>query len=171
MTESLVTVVYFVCYSLMTTTMTKVNMMIKMIMVTVIVMIIIVITMIIIITMIMKQWCDDKQQKETHLTASLILYELCIVLQYVYKPTRCTQFLWLDFIFQYTLYMLRTLLVHHQEQLYNFISCTSHLVHAGICRYVWPLCGYSHTTARRMVTTYTKCDVQLVKVAPGDGLI
>ena len=31
--------------------------------------------------------------------------------------------------------------------------------------------GYSHTTARRMVPAYTKCDVQLIKVAPDDGLI
>ena len=38
-----------------------------------------------------------------------------------------------------------------------FISCTSHLV------YFWPLRGYSHATARRMVPAYTKCDVQLVK--------
>ena len=27
------------------------------------------------------------------------LYAPCIILQYVYKPTRCTKFLWLDFIF------------------------------------------------------------------------
>ena len=31
--------------------------------------------------------------------------------------------------------------------------------------------GYSHTTARRTVPAYTKCDVQLIKVAPDDGLI
>ena len=46
----------------------------------------------------------------------------------------------------------------------------------GICRYmpvpyVWLLCGYSHTTARRMVPAHTKCDVQLIKVSPDDGLI
>ena len=29
----------------------------------------------------------------------LTLYAPCITLQYVYKPTRCTKFLWLDFIF------------------------------------------------------------------------
>ena len=34
----------------------------------------------------------------------------------------------------------------------TFISCTSHLVYAFICR-------------------YTKCDVQLIEVAPEDGLI
>ena len=51
----------------------------------------------------------------------------------------------------------------------TFISCTSHLVNAGICRY--HTCGYSHTTAGRMVLAYTKCDVQLIKVAPDDGLI
>ena len=53
----------------------------------------------------------------------------------------------------------------------NFIRCTSDLVHVGMGRYVWLLCGYSHTTARRMVPAYTKCDVQLIKVAPDDGLI
>ena len=53
----------------------------------------------------------------------------------------------------------------------NFISCTSHLIYAGICRYVQLLCGYSHTTARRMVPAYTKCDVQLIEVAPDDGII
>ena len=37
----------------------------------------------------------------------------------------------------------------------TFISCTSHLVYAGICRYVCLLCGYSHTTDRRMVPAYT----------------
>ena len=36
---------------------------------------------------------------------------------------------------------------------------------------VWLLCGYNHTTARRMVPAYTKCDVQLIKVAPDGGLI
>ena len=54
----------------------------------------------------------------------LTLYAPCIILQYVYKPTRCTKFLWLDFIFYYLLY-------------------------------VWLLCGYSHTIARRMVSEYT----------------
>ena len=53
----------------------------------------------------------------------------------------------------------------------TFISCTSHLLYAGICRYVWLLFGYSHTTARRMVPAYTKCNIQLIKVAPDDGLI
>ena len=27
----------------------------------------------------------------------------------------------------------------------TFVSCTSYLVYAGICRYVWLLCGYSQT--------------------------
>ena len=31
--------------------------------------------------------------------------------------------------------------------------------------------SYNHTTARRMVQAYTKCDVQLIKFAPDDGLI
>ena len=44
----------------------------------------------------------------------------------------------------------------------TFISCTSHLVYAGICRYVWQ---------QPDVSAYTKCDVQLIKIAPEDGLI
>ena len=36
----------------------------------------------------------------------------------------------------------------------TFISCTWHLVYAGICRYVWLLCGYSHTTSRRIGLVY-----------------
>ena len=66
---------------------------------------------------------------------------------YVYKPTRCTKFLWLDCIFHWMLYMFRTILVHHQEQLYKLY------IAFGIWRYmpvpyVWLLCGNSHTTAR-----------------------
>ena len=53
----------------------------------------------------------------------------------------------------------------------TFISCASHLVYAGICRYVWLLSGYSHTTARSRAPACTKCDVQLIKVAPNDGLM
>ena len=34
------------------------------------------------------------------------------------------------------LYLFRTLLVHHQEQLYKLY------IAFGICRYVWLLCGY-----------------------------
>ena len=58
----------------------------------------------------------------------VILYEPCIILQYVYKPTICTKLLWLDFIIQYTLYIFRTVSVHLQEQ--SFISCMSYLVYA-----------------------------------------
>ena len=42
----------------------------------------------------------------------------------------------------------------------TFISCTSHLVYAGICQYVWLLCGYTY---QMRCTAY--------KVAPDDGLI
>ena len=52
----------------------------------------------------------------------------------------------------------------------TYVSCISHLVYAGICR----LCGYSHTTARRNVSTYTVIYQMLCaayKVAPDDGLI
>ena len=63
------------------------------------------------------------------------------------------------------LYMFRTILVHLQEQLYELYIAFC------ICRYVWMLCGYSHTISRRMVPTYTKWDVQLLKVAPEDGIM
>ena len=63
--------------------------------------------------------------------------------------------------------MHKVLVIRVYFPLATFISCTSHLVYAGISRYVWLLCGYSHTTATRMVPAYTKCDVQLIKVANG----
>ena len=48
------------------------------------------------------------------------------------------------------------------------------VVYAGICRYVWLLCGYSDTTATRMVPAYTgmyqmRCTAY--KFAPDDALI
>jgi hypothetical protein len=49
---------------------------------------------------------------------------------YVYKPTRCTKFLWLDFIFQYTLYIFRTVSVHLPEQYFYKLY-----VMFGICGY------------------------------------
>ena len=52
--------------------------------------------------------------------------------------------------------MFRTVLVHHQEQLYKLY------IAFGICRYMQT---YQH------LPTHTKCDVQLIKVAPDDGLI
>ena len=71
------------------------------------------------------------------------------------------------------LYMFRTILVHHQEQLYKLY------IVIGIWRYVWLLCDYIHTTARRMVrldvssstriTTYQSLRIQLVQNAPDDG--
>ena len=51
----------------------------------------------------------------------------------------------------------------------TFISCTSHLVYAGICRYVWLLCGYSHITARRTGIYQMRCTAY--KVTPEDGRI
>ena len=55
------------------------------------------------------------------------------------------------------LYMFRTVLVHHQEQLYKLY------ITFGICRY--------HTSRCCVAMAYTKCDVQLTEVAPDDGLI
>ena len=56
------------------------------------------------------------------------------------------------------LYMFRTILVQHQEQLYKLY------IAFGIRQYVWLLSVYSHTTARRMVPAYTECDVQLINL-------
>ena len=67
------------------------------------------------------------------------------------------------------LHVSDSLIHHHERHFYKpYIAI-------GICRYmpvqyVWLLCGYSPTTARRMVPAYTKCDAQLIKVAPDDGL-
>ena len=47
----------------------------------------------------------------------------------------------------------------------NFISCTSHLVYAGTIRCV------AIATQQPDLSAYTKCDVQLIKVVPDDGLI
>ena len=66
------------------------------------------------------------------------------------------------------LYMFRTLLVHHQEQLYKLY------IAFGIRRYkpipyVWLLCGYSQTTARTIGIYQMRCTAY--KVAPSEGLI
>ena len=42
----------------------------------------------------------------------------------------------------------------------TFISCTSHLVYVVCC-----------VAIATKQTTYTKCDVQFLKVAPEDGLV
>ena len=62
--------------------------------------------------------------------------------------------------------MFRTVLVHHQEQLYKLY------IAFGVCRY--HTCGYSHTTATRMVPAYTgiyQMRYTAYKVAPDDGII
>ena len=53
----------------------------------------------------------------------------------------------------------------------TFQSCTSHLVYAGTCRYHTSGCCAAIATQQPDVSAYTKCDVQLKKVAPVDGLI
>ena len=50
----------------------------------------------------------------------------------------------------------------------TFKSCTSHF---GICRYHTSGCCVTIATQQPHVPAYTKCDVQLIKVAPEDGLI
>ena len=49
------------------------------------------------------------------------------------------------------LYVFRTVLAHHQEQLYKLY------IAFGICQYVWLLCGYSHKNFVHLVGLYTYC--------------
>ena len=53
----------------------------------------------------------------------------------------------------------------------TFISCTSHLVYAGICRYHKSVCCMAIATQQTDVPAYTICGIQLIKVVPDDGLI
>ena len=60
--------------------------------------------------------------------------EICI------QTNKMHKIMWLDFIFYEMLYMFRTILVHHQEQLYKLY------IAFGVCRYmpvpqVWLSCG------------------------------
>ena len=51
----------------------------------------------------------------------------------------------------------------------NFISCTSNLVYADI--YHTSGCRVGIATRQPDVSAHTKSDVQLIKVAPEDGLV
>ena len=89
---------------------------------------------------------------------NLTLYAPCIILQYVYKPTRCTKFC------DETLFSIRcsTCFELYQSIIRsNFISCTSDFVYAGTsgCCVAIPNTGIYQMRC----TTY--------KVAPDDGLI
>ena len=90
--------------------------------------------------------------------------------QNVYKPTRYTKFLWLDFVFQYTLYMFRTVSVHLQEQ-----SSYKLYVVFGICRYHTSGCFVAIATQQPDVSAYTGIHqirhTAYKKIAPEDGLI
>ena len=59
------------------------------------------------------------------------------------------------------LYMFQTILVHLQEQLYKLY------IAFGVGRYVWLLCGYSHTYG----TGIYQMRCTAYKVDPDDGLI
>ena len=50
----------------------------------------------------------------------------------------------------------------------TLISSISHLVYTGIRQYVWLLCGYSHTTAKRIGLYQMRCTAY--KIAPDDSL-
>ena len=63
--------------------------------------------------------------------------------------------------------MFRTLLVHLQEQLLETVHRIWYMpVYADTSG-----CCVAITTQEPDVSAYTKCDVQLIKVAPEDGLI
>ena len=62
------------------------------------------------------------------------------------------------------LYMFRTILVHQQEQLYKLY------IAFGICRYHTSGCCVAIATQQPDVPAYNKCDVQLIKIAPDDGI-
>ena len=65
----------------------------------------------------LKHFSFQEELSEILSCINLTLYAPCIIPQYVYKHRRCTKFLWFDFIFYQMLYMFRTILVHHREQL------------------------------------------------------
>ena len=62
----------------------------------------------------------------------LTLYAPCIILQYVYEPTRCTEFVLLDFIFPLDALHVSDYISPSSGS--TFISCTSHLVYADTIR-------------------------------------
>ena len=53
----------------------------------------------------------------------------------------------------------------------TFISCTSHLVYADTSSCCVAIATQQLDVWYRYIPAYTKCDVQLIKVAPDDGLI
>ena len=96
-----------------------------------------------IFTKLRRIYANGKQLKAIYFI--LTLYAPCIILQRVYKPTRK-----IHKILVIRLYFLLDAL-HVSDCISpssgeSFISCTSHLVCAGICRNVGLLCGYSHST-------------------------
>ena len=60
--------------------------------------------------------------------------------------------------------MFRTILAHHQEQLYKLY------IAFGICRYHTYGCCATIATQQPDVPAYTNCDIHLQNVAPDDGL-
>ena len=89
---------------------------------------------------------------------SLCFTEVLSMPKYVYKPTRCTKFLWLDIIFFWTLYMFQTILVHLQEQLDKLY------IAFGICLYHTSGCCVAVAKQQPDVSACTGiCDVQLIK--------
>ena len=60
-------------------------------------------------------------------------------------------------------YMFRTILVHHQEQLYKLY------ITFGIRRYDTSGCCVAIATKQPDVPAYTKCDVQLINYVYSEG--
>ena len=93
---------------------------------------------------------------------NLTLCAPCIILQYVYEPTRCTKILVIRLYFPLDVLHVSDYISPSSEA--TFISCTSHLVYAGICRYHTSGCCVAVATQQPDVPAYTKCDVQLIKL-------
>ena len=70
------------------------------------------------------------------------------------------------------LYMFRTVLVQLQEQLLQAVHRIWYMpVCADMCGCCVAIVTQQTDLWYRHIPAYTKCDVQLVKVAPDDGLI
>ena len=103
-------------------------------------------------------WYSIHQAVMPDRTNSLILYAPCIILQYVYKPTRCTKFLWSDFIFviRSTCFGLHLSIFRNNL----FINCMSYLV----CANMSGCCNVVPTTSQWPdVLAHTKYNIQFIK--------
>ena len=83
----------------------------------------------------------------------LTLYAPNIILQYVHQPTRCTRFCLIRLYFLLDALHVSDCISPSSGA--TFISCTSHLVYAGICRYHTYGCCVAIATQQPHVSAYT----------------